>query len=73
VGLRSGLLDLDLDVDAGGKIEALQRVNRLGRGLEDVEEALVDAHLEVLPGVLGIGPRMVAWVRTTVSTIFFVD
>src|SRR5439155_7827656 len=50
VALR--LLDLYLDVDAGGEVEALQRVDRLGAGLEDVEEALVDAHLEVLAAVL---------------------
>jgi 5'-nucleotidase, C-terminal domain len=48
----SGLLDLDLDVDAGGQLDALQRVDRLRRGLEDVEQALVDAHLEVLAAVL---------------------
>ena len=47
-----GGLDLDLDVDAGGQVEALQRVDRLGRRLEDVEQALVDAHLEVLAAVL---------------------
>src|ERR687898_123633 len=42
---RLHLLDLDLDVDAGGKVEALQAVDRLGGGLDDVEQALVDAHL----------------------------
>ncbi len=46
---RLRLLDLDLDVDPGRQIEALQRIDRLGRWLEDVEQALVDAHLEVLP------------------------
>ena len=45
-GLR--LLDLDLDVDTGRQIEPLQRVDRLGRRIEDVEQALVDAHLEML-------------------------
>ena len=28
---RSGLLDLDLDVDAGGEVEALERLDRLAR------------------------------------------
>src|SRR5262249_50296039 len=51
-GLPSRLLDLDLDVDAGGQVEALERLHRLAGGLDDVEEALVDAHLEVLAGVL---------------------
>ena len=51
-GEALGLLDLDLDVDAGGEVEALEAVDRLGRGLEDVEQALVDPHLEVLAGVL---------------------
>src|SRR5436305_9803734 len=48
--LRS--LDLDLDVDARGKVEALERLHRLARRLDDVEKALVDAHLEVLARVL---------------------
>src|SRR5438552_91781 len=46
-----GGLDLDLDVDAGGQLEALEGVDGLGTGLEDVEQALVDPHLEVLPRV----------------------
>ena len=50
-GLLGGL-DLDLDVDARGEVEALERLDRLARGLDDVEEALVDAHLEVLARVL---------------------
>src|ERR1039458_288169 len=45
-------LDLDLDVDPGGKIEPLQRVHRLRRVLDDVDEALVNAHLEMLTAVL---------------------
>src|SRR6266487_6807164 len=48
----SDLLDLDLDVDAGGEIEALERLDGLRRGLDDVDEPLVDAHLEVLARVL---------------------
>ena len=42
------LLDLDLDIDACRKVETLKRINRLWRRLDDVEETLVDAHLEVL-------------------------
>src|SRR6201994_2132381 len=46
-------LETDLDVDAGGKrVEALERVDRFRRGLEDVDEALVRADLEVLARVL---------------------
>src|SRR5215216_4836888 len=50
--LGSDLLDLDLDVDAGGEIEALEGLDGLRRGLDNVDQALVDAHLEVLAGVL---------------------
>src|SRR5579875_2087541 len=46
------LLYLDFDVDAGGKLDALQAVDRLGRVLDDVEQALVHPHLEMLPAVL---------------------
>src|SRR5437870_3840851 len=46
------LLDLDLDVDACRQVEPLEGVDGLGGGLEDVEEPLVDPHLEVLAGVL---------------------
>src|SRR3954470_15894559 len=43
----------DLDVQAGGKMaEALKRVDRLGRGLMNVDEPLVRADLKVLLGVL---------------------
>ena len=51
-GGSTGLLDLDLDVDDGGEVEALQGVHVFGRRLDDVEQVLVDAHLEVLAGVL---------------------
>src|SRR5437879_5050944 len=46
------LLDLDLDVDTRRQVEPLEGVDGLGRGLEDVEQPLVDPHLEVLAGVL---------------------
>ena len=49
-GLRR--LDLDFDVNAGRKVEALQRINRLGRRLQDVDEALVNLHLKVFAAVL---------------------
>src|ERR1700733_10027308 len=48
----SGRLDLDLDAHAGREVEPLERVDRLGRVLDDVDQALVDPHLEVLAGVL---------------------
>src|SRR5213594_4391307 len=45
VGLAS---ELDLDVDAGGQVELHQRVHGLRRGIDNVEESLVGAHLELL-------------------------
>src|SRR6201996_339991 len=46
-------LETDLDVDAGGKrVEALKRVDRFRRGLQDVDQPLVRADLEVLARVL---------------------
>src|SRR3954463_10697919 len=51
-GIRSPR-EADLDVDAGGQVvEALQRVDRLGRRLMDVDKPLVRADLEVLARVL---------------------
>src|SRR5262245_61171123 len=46
------VLELDLDVDAGGQIQLHERVDGLGRGIDDVQETLVGAHLELLPGGL---------------------
>src|SRR6185312_14660584 len=43
---------LDIDVDAGRQIDAHQGVNGLRRRVEDVDQPLVSAHLEVLPRVL---------------------
>ena len=40
-------LQLDLDVDAGGKIELHERVYRLRRGIDDVEKALIRANFEL--------------------------
>src|SRR6476661_5651989 len=44
--------ELDLDVDAGRQVEAHQGVDGLRGGVDDVDEALVGAHLEVLARVL---------------------
>ena len=49
---RAGSEDLDLDVHPGGQVDALQRVDRLRRGVHDVQQPLVNAHLEVLAAVL---------------------
>src|SRR5918996_6069567 len=52
------LHQLDLDVDARREVvEPLQRVDRLRRGLQDVDEPLVGADLEVLPRVLVLERR----------------
>src|ERR1700750_1754749 len=44
--------ELDLDVDARREVEPHQRVDGLRRVVEDVDEPLVGAHLEVLARVL---------------------
>ncbi|SBS73414.1 conserved hypothetical protein [uncultured Microbacterium sp.] len=44
--------ELDLDVDVSREVETHQRVDGLGRRVDDVDEALVGAHLEVLAAVL---------------------
>src|SRR3954451_3485048 len=44
--------ELDLDVDVRRQVETHQRVDGLGRRVDDVDEALVRAHLEVLAAVL---------------------
>src|SRR5262245_43631871 len=43
---------LDLDVDPGGKVELHQRVHRLRRRIDDVEQALVGTNLELLAALL---------------------
>src|SRR6476661_9800080 len=51
-------LESDLDVDTGRqRVEALQRVDGFRRGLEDVDQALVGADLEVLARVLVLERR----------------
>src|SRR5690554_4365904 len=46
------LSELDLDVDSGRQVESHERVDGLRRRVEDVDEPLVGAHLEVLAAVL---------------------
>src|ERR1700734_2622239 len=50
ISVRSS--ELDLDVDASGEVEPHQRVHCLRRGVKDVDQSLVRAHLEVLTRVL---------------------
>src|SRR5689334_21782402 len=45
-------LQLDLDVDAGGQVELHQRVHGLRSRIDDVQKALVRAHLELLAALL---------------------
>src|SRR5262252_4493435 len=45
-------LELDLDVDAGRKVELHQGVDGLRRRIDDVEQTLVRAHLELLAALL---------------------
>ena len=46
--ISSAVLDLDFDVDTGRQFYALQAVDRFAIGVHDVDQALVNAHLEVL-------------------------
>src|SRR5690349_23308821 len=48
----SGVPLLDVHVDRGRQVDAHERVDRLRRRVEDVDEPLVGAHLEVLARVL---------------------
>src|SRR6266508_6973876 len=50
--VMSATSELDLDVDAGRQVETHERVDRLRRGVDDVDEPLVGAHFEVLAAVL---------------------
>src|ERR1700688_1143348 len=45
-------LQLDLDIDAGSEVELHQRVHGLRRRIDDVQEALVRAHLELFAALL---------------------
>jgi hypothetical protein len=44
----SGVLNLDLNLNTGRKVDALEAVNGLLLGINDVDQTLMDAHLEVL-------------------------
>src|SRR6478736_4399668 len=50
--MKSGVLDLDLDVDASRQLDALEAVDGLAVRVYDVDEALVHPHLEVFTRVL---------------------
>src|SRR3954451_13269729 len=52
MGVRTSHSELDLDVDAGRQVEPHERVDGLRRRVDDVDESLVGAHLEVLAAVL---------------------
>ena len=54
---------LDLNIHAGRQIELHQRVDRLRRGLENIEQALVRANLELLA-------RFLVHVRRTQHRVF---
>src|SRR5215469_3570399 len=54
---RPFISELDLDVDAGRQVEPHERVDRLRGRRVDVDQALVRAHLEVLPRVLVLERR----------------
>ena len=45
-------LELDLDVDTRGEVETHQRIDGTAGGIENVDKALVGAHLELLARVL---------------------
>src|ERR1044072_8492920 len=45
-------LELDLHVDTGRKVELHQSIDGLRRGIDDVEQALVRAHFELLAALL---------------------
>src|SRR5215510_4137151 len=49
---RPNRLELDLDVHAGSEIELHQRIHGLLRRIDDVEQTLVGAHLELLAALL---------------------
>src|SRR5471030_584094 len=50
--LNSSTLELDLDVDAGGEVELHHRVHGLRGRVDDVQEALMGAHLELFAALL---------------------
>jgi hypothetical protein len=81
------VLDLDLNIHAGGEVELHKRVHRLRGRLHDVQQAAMRPDFELLAAFLvhvrgtvkrsiwvgsGIGPRTRAPVRLAVFTISFV-
>src|ERR1700720_3309948 len=52
VFLPLGASELDLNVDAGGEIELHQRVHRLRRRIDNIEQSFMGAHLELLAAFL---------------------
>src|SRR5215472_14645707 len=52
IAMISESSELDLDVDAGRKVEPHKRVDSLRRRVDDVDQPLVRPHLEVLARVL---------------------
>src|SRR4029077_2472645 len=50
--LKSKTLELDLDVDTGGQIELHQGIDGLRGRIDNIEKALVGAHLELLTALL---------------------
>jgi hypothetical protein len=46
------LAELDFHIDAGGQIELHQRVDSLRGGINNIEKALVGAHLELFTALL---------------------
>src|SRR3954447_5993545 len=52
LSIRVRSLQLDLDVDASRQVESHERVDRLRGRVDDVDQTLVRAHLEVLARVL---------------------
>src|SRR5690242_1088791 len=52
IAMISESSELDLDVDASRKVKPHQRVDRLRRRIDDVDQPLVRPHLEVLARVL---------------------
>src|SRR5208337_4357913 len=50
--LRRRPLLLDLHVDAGGQLQLHERVHDIGRRIDDIDQALVRPHFELLPRFL---------------------
>src|SRR6201990_3328699 len=46
------ILELDIDVDTGGQVELHQSIDGLRGRIDNIEKALVGAHLELLAALL---------------------